>query len=118
MENKIKQIVDAMCAPGLAAMSPSDLAFINECSTYSFSELEGNTVGEAVAGLDDSCLSGFKNVAVSIFSHKDDRHVSINEIACLQSIFENLDKDVNVVWSFAFADVPVGKRKVMLLLAS
>ena len=34
------------------------------------------------------------------------------------TIFDNLDKDANVIWSFSFSDVPLGKRKVMLLLAS
>ena len=107
-----------MCQPGLVSMSPKDLAFLNECETIRFSELEGNTVKEAVASLESADLAGYKNVAVNIVSHKCDRNVSVNEIAALQGLFDNLDKDANVIWSFSFSDVPLGKRKVMLLLAS
>lgn len=118
MNHEIKEIIDTMCQPGIVSMKPSDLAFMNECETYSFNEFEGNTVKEAVASLEELDFEGYKNVAVNILTHKDDRHVSINEIAALQGLFESLDKDANVIWSFSFADVPVGKRKVMLLLAS
>ncbi len=118
MQDKIKMIVDTMCQPGIVSMTPSDLAFMNECETYSFSELEGDTVKQAVESLDASSLSGYKNVAVNILTNKLDKHVSVNEIAALQGLFDNLDKDANVIWSFSFSDVPLGKRKVMLLLAS
>lgn len=118
MQDKIKMIVDTMCQPGIVSMMPNDLAFMNECETYSFSELEGDTVKQAVESLDASSLSGYKNVAVNILTNKHDKHVSVNEIAALQGLFDNLDKDANVIWSFSFSDVPLGKRKVMLLLAS
>ncbi|MGN1245419.1 MAG: hypothetical protein ACI4UN_02185 [Muribaculaceae bacterium] len=114
----MKKIVDTMCQPGIVSMTPNDLAFLNECENYRFSEYEGNTVKEAVASLEGSELAGYKNVAVNILSHKLDRNVSVNEIAALQGLFDNLDKDANVIWSFSFSDVPMGKRKVMLLLAS
>lgn len=118
MCNELEKIVDTMCQPGLVSMSPKDLAFLNECETYRFSELEGNTVKEAVASIESTDFGGYKNVAVNIVSHKCDRNVSVNEIAALQGLFDNLDKDANVIWSFSFSDVPLGKRKVMLLLAS
>lgn len=118
MNREISKIVDTMCQPGIVSMEPSDLAFLNECENYSINELFGDSVKDAVASIDASTLRGYKNVAVNIISHKNDRYVSVNEIAQLKPIFEHLDKDANVVWSFTFSDVPVGKRKVMLLLAS
>ena len=118
MNFEIKKIVDTMCQPGIVSIEPSDLAFLSECENVSLKELEGDTVEDAVAAVDASSLRGYKNVAVNIVSHKLDRYVSVNEIAQLRPLLENLDKDANVVWSFSFSDVPVGKRKVMLLLAS
>lgn len=118
MENKIKEIVDAMCAPGILSMSVDDLSFIDECKKCSFKEFYGNTVGDAMSELTNKKLEGVKNVAVTIFTNKDDKYVSVNEIAELQGVLSNLDADTNVVWSFGFSDVPLGKRKVMLLLAS
>lgn len=118
MKNEINEIIDAMCAPGLAAMSPSDLAFLSDCDSYCFNEFEGNTVGDAIASLKGTDFNDYKHIAISIFAHIDDKHVSVNEIAGLRNIFDDLERDTNVVWSFTFADVPIGKRKVIILLAS
>lgn len=118
MKNEIQRIVSAMCAPGILSMSENDLSFIDECENCSYKELYGNSVSDAVSPLAEKSLGGVKNMAVTIFTNENDKYVSINEIAGLQGVLSNLDSDTNVVWSFGFSDVPLGKRKVVVLLAS
>lgn len=118
MKNEIQRIVSAMCVPGILSMEETDLSFIGECENCSYNELYGNTVSDAVSPLAEQNLCGVKNMAVTIFTNKNDRHVSVNEIAGLQDVLSNLDTDTNVVWGFGFSDIPLGKRKVVVLLAS